>query len=80
MKYKINYKKNKTFVNKLDSNFKFLPIIKNNFFDYDTNKRFKDLYLDFDYYYHRDGYNNETWYQLLDTRSFRFVICIQTKY
>lgn len=60
MKYKINYKKNITFVNKLDSNFKFQPIIKNNFFNNDTNKRFKDLYLDFDYYYHRDEYNNET--------------------
>ena len=57
--YKINYggyyKKNKIDNDSL-LNLNLRPIIENNFFDLETNKKSKEKYLDFDYYYHRDNY------------------------
>jgi hypothetical protein len=59
IKYGGYYKKNHINTNiKIPLNFR--PIIENNFFDIDINQKFKEKYLDFDYYYHRDGYDIDT--------------------
>jgi hypothetical protein len=44
--------------NKVPADFR--PIIFNNFFSNNINLRFKNKYLDFDYYYHRDNYDIES--------------------